>query len=775
MQVAAKLQGRLGDRRLLTVWALSVLAVTVPFWGLVVGRETAIFDDLIVYHLPTMSWIGDLLVHGHLPQWGQWAFGGQNVVGIGQGAVFYPLTMLFGVFNPVVGYRIWLVAHLWIGTTGAFVWSWRNWHSRAGAAVSGIGYGLNGFIVMHLAHMNFTIASAWFPWLLVGIDLVHHRWSTRRALAAALPLTFIATSGHPQMLWMALMICGVYSLAVLARRSTSLQSVLRVGGALALGLGLAAISLLPQYAFSGSSVRSAHTMSSAFELGAGPNDLAVTIFPHIMGGGSDLPGVRSEWLATGIPHEVATHTGIIVLACAVFGVLATWRNRRTIGLVVLALYGVTTALPTKSPVAHLAFHVVPLAGAFRAWGRNMVLLNLSASMLAGAGVVAIVQADRARRQRMAVGTVTVTLLAIAVSVATKLKGAIVPMGDLLPALAVPLLCVTALVLALLFAHRNMRTALAVVAVACAGNMAFFAYGAEWRSLGMPTSVAEPYFTDGLPVTGSVDDSPGGIDRWVSDDLQRRGLAMINDTSSVVGYDPLLQKSWATVTGAEYFGEYPDDRMWGPGWFADVLRINTAYLTEAATVDPSWSDEGIPADSNDIRYTRSPRLPEAYVVGNVETATLPEIATRLQRPDADFEHTVLLDDAGDAFAGRTDSALTATVSGAMSDHGTGRFDVTSSGPGVLVISSTWLDGWEATVNGRSVPVTRANGLVLGIPVEKGQSIVTLQFRAPGLRTGALISLACVLVFIGSAMVSVVRRRRASAALLGRAQVAELPQQ
>ncbi|MEI7548228.1 MAG: hypothetical protein WCK21_09250, partial [Actinomycetota bacterium] len=460
------------DRRLIRTWLLTVLAVTVPFWGVVVGRETAIYGDLVVYHLPTMSWIGDLLLHGHLPQWGQWAFAGQNVAGIGQGAMFYPFTLLFGMFGPVLGYRIWLLVHLWLGASGAFVWSWRQWHSRAGAAVSGIGYGLNGFIVLHLVHMNFTIGSAWLPWLLVGVDVVYQRWSTRRALALAAPVAMLAVSGHPQMVWLGLLTTGVYAVAVLARRDTTWRVVLRVAGAGAIGLGVAAISLVPQFQYSRTSVRSAHTMATAFELSARRAHLVTTVFPHVMGGGYGLPGVEEQWtIEAGAQPEQATHTGIVVVACAAFGLLATWRSRRTIALAVLAFYGITTAVAGGSPIARLAFRVVPMAGTFRAWGRNMVLFNLSASLLAGAGVVAILQAGPVRRRWLSLSAAAVTLLLVALTFITHLSDTLVPDKELVASLVVPLSCLAALIVAMFLVGRHPRRALTIILLATGFNMA----------------------------------------------------------------------------------------------------------------------------------------------------------------------------------------------------------------------------------------------------------------------------------------------------------------
>ena len=98
------------------------------------------------------------------------------------------------------------------------------------------------------------------------------------------------------------------------------------------------------------------------------------------------------------------------------------------------------------------------------------------------------------------------------------------------------------------------------------------------------------------------------------------------------------------------------------------------------------------------------------------------------------------------------------SGAMSDYGRGTYTVDATRAALLVVSYAWLDGWHATVDGRSVPVTRANGLVLGVQVPAGHHVVHLRFSPPGLRFGALISLLSLCALGTPAALTTIRRRK-----------------
>lgn len=78
--------------------------------------------------------------------------------------------------------------------------------------------------------------------------------------------------------------------------------------------------------------------------------------------------------------------------------------------------------------------------------------------------------------------------------------------------------------------------------------------------------------------------------------------------------------------------------------------------------------------------------------------------------------------------------------------------------LLYISIPDTPGWSATVNGRPVkiksvmhaqsliPVVKNYQGMIGVPLQRGNNHVVLKYRTPGLRLGAVISLACFAVFL-----------------------------
>jgi hypothetical protein len=76
-----------------------------------------------------------------------------------------------------------------------------------------------------------------------------------------------------------------------------------------------------------------------------------------------------------------------------------------------------------------------------------------------------------------------------------------------------------------------------------------------------------------------------------------------------------------------------------------------------------------------------------------------------------------------------------------------WDVDAPTGGFLRVGSRWDEGWTATVDGRTVPVYRADGIFRGVVVPPGHHLVRFSYRNPGEMRGRTAALVAAVVLIG----------------------------
>jgi hypothetical protein len=734
-----------------TAFFLTLAIATLPFWSVLLGHNTGMYGDINDIHVPAYVAAWRVLGNGHWPWWTPNIFAGTSMVGAGQYAVFYPVNAVFVLGNTALAYRIWMFTHLWLATAGAFAWSLRRYGSRIAAIVSGVSYACSGFFVLHLVHMPFIIASAWLPFVFLGVDLLQERWTTGRALLLAGSLAMVAFGGHPQVLWLVGIGAGIYALvcAVFGHEDARVRwsAFGRVAAGCALGLGLAAVQLLPMWLFSRTSVRPKLSAAAALGSGSKPHDLWTALFPYVFGGSGLGKSLSSPWLGGDIQHEVGWFVGCTVLALAVIAVVARWRDTRVLALVVVAAFALLMSLGGSTPFGHFAYGVVPLANQFRDWGRAALLVNFAIAMLAGAGMRAVLDAPRRYVFGLGIAAMLLAWFAFIVRFLHPVRKMVVGGSYAWFSRGLPIALFVLFVLGVALLTRSRRAGAIVVLVAVSFEVVAFAAAAEWRPNSLSAAAVADFYSSKPPSFGAPYAAPGGVDRWASSSYGFRNASLAKDMQGLNGYDPLLQKDFVdSVNGFEYDGAPTSDAFWQPGWLSDVLRVTTIELTpDHKPTDPSWRADGSDASIGYNRFIRDPRLPEAYLSGDVTVAPLTTIRHDLLDPSAPFDRTTFVEQSEVALSGVSGDASAGTVERA-DVLGSGRVVVDAQRTGLLVLSHNWEKGWHATVDGHTTPVLRANGLVLGIAVPPGHHVVHVWFRPPGVVDGAALTLLSLLLLL-----------------------------
>jgi hypothetical protein len=379
-------------------------------------------------------------------------------------------------------------------------------------------------------------------------------------------------------------------------------------------------------------------------------------------------------------------------------------------------------------------------------------------MLAGLGVRELLRAPQRVGSRIALGAAGLGVFVTALPHIGALRGVLATGSAGTIARWSPVTMLLALAGAVGLAAIHRRAGMIAIVVVCALDMVSFANAAPWYSASMSKAGVHALYDASPPPFGTTYNASGGIDRWVSDSYIFRSLSLAKNLYGINGYDPLLQKDWAETAGDwRYDGNPTRASLWEPGWSADVLRVTTLVLTnDAFPPDHSWRRDGAVPGIDFTRWIRTPRLAEAYLVGAVDLRTLPQIRSELTDPYANLRTSAYVERRTTPMAALSRPGRAGTVESADL-LGSGRIVVNARRDALLVVSQDWERGWHATVDGKSVPVLRTDGLVIGLTVPRGRHVVRIAFTPPRLRLGALVALLATLaLFLAAPLRSLARR-------------------
>jgi hypothetical protein len=136
------------------------------------------------------------------------------------------------------------------------------------------------------------------------------------------------------------------------------------------------------------------------------------------------------------------------------------------------------------------------------------------------------------------------------------------------------------------------------------------------------------------------------------------------------------------------------------------------------------------------YRNATAFPRTWTVGEAQP-DVTNFTEVVASGELDFRQTALTSDAP---AGRIGLSSDARV---LEDRGS-RVVVEADGPGLLVLSDRWRDGWSARLSTGGVQVLRVNEIMRGVQLPPGRQVVTFEFESPGFRTGTWIAMTSALM-------------------------------
>jgi hypothetical protein len=386
MDDAKSITGKVGARFAgLTAFLGLGLLTLVFFWKILLTNLILTGVDVFTYFYPYRDYAAVAMRQAHLPLWNPYLFLGVPFLANSQAAVFYPLHWPLAWLPVAKQIAFSMALHVFLGGLFAYLYARRSLEvSRFSAFIGGLVFALGGFIGAQVEHVNQLNTAVWLPLLLLLWD---GRKNRRNLALAGLTVGLMLLAGHTQTAYICLFGWGVHIIATREGEESSWQQGVRRLAArlalyalvLAIGVGVAAVQLVPTLELSGLSNRAgglSYLEASSFSLR--PHLLPYTLLPTFSENLAQVFGGEafSEYIA---------YLGVLGLFLALVGALFRSDSRHRNCLVFLAGLGLFLAAGRVNPVYYLLYKVMPGFALFRAPARWMLLYTFAGAMLAALG------------------------------------------------------------------------------------------------------------------------------------------------------------------------------------------------------------------------------------------------------------------------------------------------------------------------------------------------------------------------------------------------------
>lgn len=756
-------------RVFLTLGALLPYRLLLTF-GVVFVTDDVFTSDVFNGELPGRVLIGQLIRQGEVPLWTSHLCSGIPLTG---GAADPIGLAAFSLPSPAAALDLFLIVLLLVAAHGAYGLARRCGADRPGAVLAGLAFAGSGYIACQLKHLGIVSTVVWLP---VGLGLIDRALApsqaphilsasihegpgvaptrARRAVVlAAFGLVFAeqVLSGFPQSAY----ICGlVYGSFALFRACTNRERLGRVplslvvlgGLALATVIGAAAgaIVLLPLSELGSMSDRS-HALGWEWStwLAYWPRNALTFVMPYINGDISD-----NTYQGPSLFWEDYGYVGATPFLLAVYGAAREWRRPLVAFAILMTLVAYLIVLGPATPVFALVYMLVPGMKLFRFPTRFLIVVELGLAVLGGIGLTRLGRDLDRWFSKLAPNVPRLIVLALCLGTVLDLfvhQPRQNPMVSARAWLAPPqsvefVRTDTPQPRTFTPQHRDLHRLAFSMAHGWANLTPYF----QLRD------VLQPNTGGGFWNMPSADCYSGIAPRWYVDvwgDHNRDGL-VVSQLANVYLPGPTLQIRPALANVLRTYG---------------VSHLLSVFAVEGAEL-PLVSYDGV---AYIYRVDGAARVRFVRAARHVKSEQ--EAAARLLDITFDPDREILLHEApttvgptvGEVGGG---SGIVTAAHAVITREDSRQLVIEADAPedGFLLVADTFYPGWIATLDGRPVPVYRANLSVRAVQLPKGAHDVRFVYQAPGFFRGlpiTLLAVSILLLWLGTAAYFDLRVRRA----------------
>ena len=759
------------------------LLFEAPFLGdrpptLLQPANTELDDPVLVFSSDLQVIRRDLAAGGN-GQWNPFQAAGRPLIASQQTAPFFPPTWLAFIL-PFWHAAAWVAAlKLVLAAGGMYLLARWQGLRRGPASLAAVAFAFSTYEVDQLQFPTSGVM-AMVPWVMLMGARVARLGRIWDVLGLIVAVGALLCAGSPEFIAIGAGGATAYVLYELLRRpsergpppaySTGGRLALTIAGAVG-GLALAAVAILPFAAY----LHVANTVSRG-GLPNYPNSIAYGFFFPELWGRPDLTIAQFGPINY---LERTAYFGVLPVLLALAGLVA----RRPRGAHLFwAGFTLVAGLIAMNTRVHVWASSVPGPSDVDLL-RALFLVVLGGSLLAGFGLQRWLDGDRRERRRMLI-VLGIAALAPAVYLLRD-SAPLSHFGDALAQLpglrrnfsgkdyirqvvAWRWLVIAAAGIGLLMLGRRFgKRAVAVAAVALvAADLVAINYGYNGQ---IPLAQADPATPPALAylqrhagrttrISGTLGE---GVASLQANMAERYGLADLGS------YNFPKAERWARLWGA--FGQSTGDQNdWDPGLTLSHAALDTFavryVVTQHGLPEPPWLRRVFSNPSGDV-YENPTALPRAWVAYGWRVPRNEEIAalsTALSPSASDLERRPFIEGA------RTpppQARAPAPAQFLIDSNEHVRLVANARQAGYLILDDSIYPGWQATVDGHSVPILPANGNFRAVPLSAGRHVVDFRYRPTSVRAATWLSGLMLLGLIVAAALLLWRARARGSLLPG----------
>jgi hypothetical protein len=311
--------------------AVFLLAALTLCWPMLAGRWLLGDDQYVTGYGFRLFGAEMFRATHHIPEWNPYLFGGLPFIAAMHGDIFYPTAWLRWIMPVDTAMNLGFLAHIVLAGVSLYLLVRALGVRWAPAVIGGLAYELTGIVasLVRPGHDGKLFVSALAPLAFLALlrAIRNRRQGGYAGLALVVGLALV--SPHYQMTYYLLVACGLWTLYLVfldPERPAGLRWPLEIAkalGAVVLGLGIAAIQVIPFVEYIPYSPRGAGGPSTGWDYAVlfsmPPEEIVTTVLPQ-------FNGVLDHYWGRNFFKLHTEYLGAVVVVLAWLGV--TGRSRR---------------------------------------------------------------------------------------------------------------------------------------------------------------------------------------------------------------------------------------------------------------------------------------------------------------------------------------------------------------------------------------------------------------------------------------------------------------